>query len=321
MSFAPIVSLFFFFFFSFRSNGTPACVLFLFCCTPVFIQHRSSSVTRVERVTLRLGLSREGLEKCNEALEAAATMADADEMLKTASSKFQEAAALALFNWGNVHMCAARKAMDGGRDPPVEEGDPPGAAVATAERFDEVVDHLDKAKGRYEAALGVKADFHDASIALAQRRYERARLLCAAAGLSGDGNAPQKGHDGAKRAKEAEEEFEAACKDFLTVLGQLPEEPSKEKKEEAAAAAAGEKKEGEAGEAGDAAAEEPSMRAQVLVMWGNTLFEHSQMCARLKKEWRPLLDTAITKFQDAGCAQSDIDQALKVHRGVRAEKK
>ena len=53
------------------------------------------------------------------------------------------------------------------------------------------------AEGRYEAALGVKPDFHDASIALAQRRYERARLLCAAAGLSGDGNKAAKGHDGA----------------------------------------------------------------------------------------------------------------------------
>ena len=271
----------------------------------------------------------QGLEKCNEALETPVSMKDADDMLKSASDKFQEAAALALFNWGNVHMCAARKAMDGGRDPPLEEGGPPGAAIATADKFDDVVKRLDQAKGRYEAALGVKPDFHDASIALAQRRYERARLLCAAAGLSGDGNKPAQGHDGSKRAAEADAEFEAACKDFLTVLGQLPEAPAKksddeeEKKKAAAAAAASgdNKKEGEAGEAGEAAAaEEPSMRAQVLVMWGNTLFEHSQMCARLKKPWRPLLDDAITKFKDAGCAQADIDQALKVHRGVRAEK-
>ena len=107
-------------------------------------------------------------------------------MLKIAGDKFQEAAALALFNWGNVHMCGARKAMDGGRDPPLEEGGPPGAAIASAEKYDEVVERLDDAKGRYEAALKVKPDFHDAKIALAQRRYERARLLCAAAGLSGE---------------------------------------------------------------------------------------------------------------------------------------
>ena len=232
-------------------------------------------------------------------------MAAADEMLAGASLKFQEAAALALFNWGNVHMCAARKAMDGGRDPPLEEGGPPGAAIATADKFDEVTDRLAQAEGRYVAALEVKPDFHDASIALAQRRYERARLLCAAAGLSG---ATTSGSVDARRADEAESEFNAACEDFTTVLGQLPEEEKKEKPKEAP-------KEGE-----EAPAEEPSMKAQVLVMWGNTLFEHSQMRARLKKEWKPLLDDAVVKFKDAGCAQADIDQALKVHRGVRAEK-
>ena len=233
-------------------------------------------------------------------------------VLDDAAKKFQEAAALALFNWGNVHMCAARKAMDGGRDPPLEEGGPPGAAVAPADNRDEVVDRLDKAKGRYEAALVVKPDFHDATIALAQRRYERARLLCAAAGLSGAGESPAKGNGD---SDEAEAEFSGACADFDAVLPILPEDPPKppepvEKKEPEQ-----EKKEGEEEEA-----EQPSMRAQVQVMWGNTLFEQSQMRARLGKEWRPLLDVAVEKFKGAGCAEADIEQALKVHRGVRAEK-
>ena len=209
-------------------------------------------------------------------------------------------------------MCAARKAMDGGRDPPLEEGGPPGAAVATADNRDEVIDRLDQAKSRYEAALGVKPDFHDATIALAQRRYERARLLCAAAGLSGAGDKAEANAD----SDEAEAEFSGACSDFDAVLAILPEDPPKppepaEKKEPEQ-----EKKEGEEEEA-----EQPSMRAQVQVMWGNTLFEQSQMRARLGKEWRPLLDVAVEKFKGAGCAEADIEQALKVHRGVRAEKK
>ena len=39
-------------------------------------------------------------------------MAGADEMLASASEKFQEAAAAAVFNWGNVHVCASRKLVD-----------------------------------------------------------------------------------------------------------------------------------------------------------------------------------------------------------------
>jgi len=148
-------------------------------------------------------LHQQGLDKCNLALEPQVSMAEAETTLDDASKKFQEAAALALFNWGNVHMCSARKAMDGGRDPPLEEGGPPGAAIATATEAETVTKKLDEAKTRYEAALAVKPDFHDATIALAQRRYERARFLCAAAGLSGAGG-PSKGN---KDSDAAEAEF------------------------------------------------------------------------------------------------------------------
>jgi tetratricopeptide (TPR) repeat protein len=188
-------------------------------------------------------------------------MAEAETTLDDASKKFQEAAALALFNWGNVHMCSARKAMDGGRDPPLEEGGPPGAAIATATEAETVTKKLDEAKTRYEAALAVKPDFHDATIALAQRRYERARFLCAAAGLSGAGG-PSKGN---KDSDAAEAEFSGACADFDAVLNALPEEPPKPEPKE--------KKEGEAPAEEEEA--QPSMKAQVQVMWGNTLFEQS----------------------------------------------
>ena len=56
-------------------------------------------------------------------------------------------------------------------------------------------------------------------------------------------------------------------------------------------------------------------------MWGNTLFEHSQMAAKQSKPFQPLLDEAIAKFNEAGCQKSDVDQALKVHRGLRTDLK
>ena len=61
----------------------------------------------------------------------------------------------------------------------------------------------------------------------------------------------------------------------------------------------GEEGEAQGGEGGRAPADEPSMKAQVLVMWGNTLFEHSQMRARPSKEWKGILDEAVVKFKEA----------------------
>nr|GFD39606.1 hypothetical protein [Tanacetum cinerariifolium] len=50
-----------------------------------------------------------GMEMCSEALEETVTSEKAQALFDKASLKFQEVAALAFFNWGNVHMCAARK--------------------------------------------------------------------------------------------------------------------------------------------------------------------------------------------------------------------
>ena len=50
-----------------------------------------------------------GLELCSEAFEETVTSEEAQSLFDQAASKFQEVAALAFFNWRNVHMCAARK--------------------------------------------------------------------------------------------------------------------------------------------------------------------------------------------------------------------
>ena len=58
--------------------------------------------------------------------------------LSEASKKFQEAAAIGTFNWGNVHMCSARKKWTVGENHRLRRGGNPGAAIATAANFDEV---------------------------------------------------------------------------------------------------------------------------------------------------------------------------------------
>jgi hypothetical protein len=57
-------------------------------------------------------LHNEGLEKCNAALEEAVGSDKAVPLFEQAAAKFQEVAALALLNWGNVHMCQARRLFE-----------------------------------------------------------------------------------------------------------------------------------------------------------------------------------------------------------------
>lgn len=253
------------------------------------------------------------LTNVNLSEEEAATTRDA------AIAKFQEAAATTIFNWGNVHMCEGRMMMDGGREKPLEEGGQQGAAIAVADKFDEVEALFDLAKTRFEKALSIKPDHHDSIIALAQRRYERSRLLSAAAGLSGDNGKVPAGHDAKKRTAEAEEEFAGAAADYKAALANLPEEVPKEKTEEEKAhyqtlvdeaVARGEEPPPE---------DDTTTKSQVCVMLGNTLFEHSQLLARVGKEWQPMLDEALKYFHEAGCAETDIENAIKMHKGKRME--
>jgi len=51
----------------------------------------------------------------------------------------------------------------------------------------------------------------------------------------------------------------------------------------------------------------------VVVMWGNLLYEASQMRAAVGRPWRPALDAAVAKFRAAGCPEPDIRQALANH--------
>eukprot|EP00879_Flechtneria_rotunda_P012905 GHRR01013478.1.p1 GENE.GHRR01013478.1~~GHRR01013478.1.p1 ORF type:complete len:187 (+),score=119.38 GHRR01013478.1:340-900(+) len=52
------------------------------------------------------------------------------------------------------------------------------------------------------------------------------------------------------------------------------------------------------------------------VVYGNSLYEWSQILAAVGQEWRPVLDDAVARFKDAGCADTDIRNALKNHTQV-----
>ena len=57
--------------------------------------------------------------------------------------------------------------------------------------------------------------------------------------------------------------------------------------------------------------------SNMLIMWGNALYEWSQVLAAINKsEWRAVLDTATEKFRASGAAETDIRAALKNHTRV-----
>ncbi|PQQ21145.1 uncharacterized protein Pyn_04468 [Prunus yedoensis var. nudiflora] len=112
-----------------------------------------------------------GMELCSEALEEAVTSEEAQGLFDKAASKFQEVAALAFFNWGNVYMCAARKRI------PLDES--AGKEVVESQlqtAYDWVKEKYSLAREKYEEALLIKPDFYEGLLALGQQQFEMAKL-------------------------------------------------------------------------------------------------------------------------------------------------
>lgn len=239
-----------------------------------------------------LDLRQIGLEKCCEALEVAVGTDKAKELLSAAADKFQEAAAAAIFNWGNVHVCASRKVVDCAAPAP-EEGQPTPSdeqmAAAAKDHIKRIDDEYEKAVERYKQSLAIKSDFYEATIAWGQQCFERAKVYHFAA-KAGD----------AAAAKEADKMFDLAEVKFQESLAMCPKEDE--------ASTSGE---------GEAAAEQPGnlgLKAQIQVLWGNVLFERSQVRHhRGDEKWQVDTDAAVAKFNEAGCSKDDITKALMNH--------
>ena len=57
--------------------------------------------------------------------------------------------------------------------------------------------------------------------------------------------------------------------------------------------------------------------AHCMVMWGNLLYEASQMYAAAgRDDWKVTLDQAVENFRAAGCPENDIRAALGNHTQV-----
>ncbi|CAI9293420.1 unnamed protein product [Lactuca saligna] len=108
-----------------------------------------------------LDLHEIGMKLYMEAMEDALTSEESQELFNKAADKFQEMAALALFNCGNVYMSKARKRV-------FEE--------SKKDLYEWAQNEYSKAGEMYEKAIKVKPDFYEGFLALGHEEFEKAKI-------------------------------------------------------------------------------------------------------------------------------------------------
>ncbi|KAI8567354.1 hypothetical protein RHMOL_Rhmol02G0115300 [Rhododendron molle] len=263
-----------------------------------------------------------GMELCSEALEETVTSEEAQTLFDKAALKFQEVAALAFFNWGNVHMCAARK-----RIPIDDSAAKELVATQIQEAYDWVKEKYSLAKEKYEEALVIKPDFYEGLLALGQQQFEMAKLHWSYVLAKKEDLSKWDYKETIELFDSAEEKMKSATEMWEKMEEQRarePKDPSAIKREELLRRR---KKQGSGNEAessgndgqveisADEAAEQAAvMRSQIHLFWGNMLFERSQVECKLGLNgWEKNLDDAVDRFKLAGASEADISMVLKNH--------
>ncbi|CAI9100915.1 OLC1v1038105C1 [Oldenlandia corymbosa var. corymbosa] len=256
-----------------------------------------------------LDLNELGMKLYSEGLEEAVTSEEAQDYLTMASDKFQEMAALALFNWGNVHMSRARKKVylteDASRESVLEQ-------VKIA--YEWAQNEYSEAGKKYEEALHIMPNFYEAVLALGQQQFEQAKLSWYyAIGTNADlelwpstpvlelyNRAEENMERGMQMWEDAEElrlhklQTPNKVKGLLQKMNlvDMVKDISDDESAEQAA----------------------SMRSQINVLWGTMLYERSMMEFKLGLPvWHECLEVAVEKFELAGASPTDIAVMMKNH--------
>lgn len=253
-----------------------------------------------------------GMELCSEALEETITSEDAQPLFEAAACKFQEVAALAFFNWGNVYMCAARKRI------PLEGASGDGEYQERLQMaYDWAQGQYEQARLKYEEALKVKPDFYEGVLALGQESFESAKLRWSLAiasqvdltawdsseTLSLFNKAEERMHIAFEMWEKLEEVRLNEAKNCHHVQRDVVKSEVRGHRDAPQELSEAETKE-----------QFLVMRFQINLFWGNILFEHSQVQYKLGlPSWKTLLDAAVKKFELAGASPTDIAVVMNNH--------
>lgn len=257
-----------------------------------------------------LDLHELGMKIYSEAMEDAVTSDNAQELFDIAAGKFQEMAALSLFNWGNIHLSKARKRVsfgeDSSRDLIVEQIK---AAYEWAKK------EYTKAEMRYGEALRIKPDFYEGYLALGQQQFEQAKLCWYyAVGIKVDIETEPLSEEILQHYNKAEDSMDK---------GMLMWEEMEERRLNGLSKAESYKsqlqKMGLDGlfnhiPSDEAAEQAANMKSQIYLLWGTLLYERSIVEYKLgMPTWEECLEVSVEKFELAGASKIDIAVMLKNH--------
>lgn len=256
-----------------------------------------------------LNLHELGMKLYSEAMEDTVTSEEAQELFEMAADNFQEMAALAVFNWGNIHLSRARKRIffpeDGLRESIL-------AQVKVAHEW--AKKEYAMAGMRYQEALKIKQDFYEGLLALGQQQFEQAKLCWYYA----IGNKIDLESGPAEEVLELYNKAEDSMEKGVQMWEEMEEQRlnglSKYDKYKAQL-----QKMGLDGLFKDTSPEESveqaaNMSSQIYLLWGTLLYERSVVEYKLElPTWEECLEVAVEKFELAGASPTDIAVMIKNH--------
>ncbi|VFQ84781.1 unnamed protein product [Cuscuta campestris] len=253
-----------------------------------------------------------GMKLYSEAMEGTVTSENAASLFDISLAKFQEMTALALFNWGNVHMSRARKRVC------LKEYDDDAKESVLGQvksAYEWAHKEYEMAGRRYEESVRLKPDFYEGLLALGQQQFELAKLcwyyqIASETDLLLTMPSPEvlemynKAEESLERGMEMWEEME---EERLNGLSKYEEHKAQLRDM------------GLDGLLKDITPEEAqeqatNMRSQIYLLWGTLLYERSVMEYKAKlPSWEECLEVAVEKFELAGASQTDIAVMIKNH--------
>ncbi|XP_062193297.1 HSP-interacting protein-like [Phragmites australis] len=246
-----------------------------------------------------------GMRLYYEAMEDTITSEEAQEIFQAAEAKFQEMAALALFNWGNVHMSRARKRLFLSEDASKES-----ILSQLKDAYEWACTEYVKAGKKFEDSVDVKQDFYEGLIALGQQQFEQAKLCWRYA----DTCKVDMGTEVLELFNHAEDNMEKGMEMWEGIEHLRVKGLSKSRKEKIVLDKLGLNEHGKDLSPDEAFEQASNMRSQLNISWGTILYERSVVEFKLGlSSWEDSLQEAIEKFKTGGASVADIGVMVKNH--------